>query len=205
MLRLRVSMWQGGLPKNVSDALQVGSVESNALPSTAALTLVVTSSTFDPERHAALLTVSELAGGGCSAVLFFHLTALRSCWSAYTSTPALRSRSPRASWLCSPRVMPPPPRPARYCDTRAGKYSGNAGQQFDVTQHDERAAAAAAPVSTLVQVMAGLRARRAAATLRVAEVPRPRVRSSVDRRTAEEASGGKRAPAVHIAPLLQSR
>lgn len=39
------------------------------------------------------------------------------------------------------------------CDAaRAGKYSGNAGQQFDVAQHDERAAAAAAPVSTLVQV-----------------------------------------------------
>jgi hypothetical protein len=35
-----------------------------------------------------------------------------------------------------------------------GKYSGNAGQQFDVAQHDERAAAAAAPVSTLVQVTA---------------------------------------------------
>ncbi len=38
---------------------QVGRVQSDALPSTSALTLVVTSSTFDPERHAAMLTVIE--------------------------------------------------------------------------------------------------------------------------------------------------
>jgi hypothetical protein len=34
-------------------------VQSDALPSTSALTLVVTSSTFDPERHAAMLTVIQ--------------------------------------------------------------------------------------------------------------------------------------------------
>jgi hypothetical protein len=88
-----------------------------------------------------------------------------------------------------------------YDATRAGKYSSNAGQQFDVAQHDERAAAAAAPVSTLVQVTASLHARRPAASSRVAEVPRPRVRSGVDRCAAEEASGGKRAPAKGAAPL----
>jgi hypothetical protein len=34
----------------------------------------------------------------------------------------------------------------------AGKYSGISGEVFDVAEHDERAAAAAAPLSTLVQV-----------------------------------------------------
>ncbi len=103
-------------------------------------------------------------------------------------------------------AAPPHPQPARHsrCDAkRAGKYSGNAGLQFDVAQHDERAAAAAAPVSTLVQVRASLHARRPAASSRAAEVPRPRVRSRVDRRPAEEASGGKRAPAKDTAPLCK--
>jgi len=70
---------------------------------------------FDPERHAALLTL------------------LVNLYMA-TGTPVKIAEGFLAVFT-------------------TGKYTGNAGETYDVAQHDERAAAAAAPVHTLVQYL----------------------------------------------------
>jgi hypothetical protein len=106
---------RGAQPKYISDVLQVGSVESNALPSTAALTLVVTSGTFDPERHAALLTVSFWEGGACVCALLSVDSAAQVLVGIYidSGTPVKIAEGFLAVFTTG-NAAPPPLQPARH-------------------------------------------------------------------------------------------